>query len=229
MSLQTRISDLATRIGTEFKTVRTEIANAGGGDLLSSNNLSDVANAATARTNLSVYSTTEVDTEITNAAALLLTIANNLSDLNDVATARTNLGVYSSSEVDTEISNSAGTLLAIANNLSDVANAATARTNLGVYSSAEVDSAISAATAALVDGAPGLLDTFDEIATALGDDPSFATTITTALTNRIRYDAAQSLTAPQLAQAQSNMNVVDAADIGDTNTNYVTTFEAALL
>jgi hypothetical protein len=98
MSLQTRISDLATRIGTEFKTVRTEIANAGGGDLLSSNNLSDVANVGAARTNLSVYSTTEVDTEITNAAALLLTIANNLSDLNDVATARTNLGVYSSSQ-----------------------------------------------------------------------------------------------------------------------------------
>jgi hypothetical protein len=74
------------------------------------NNLSDVANVGAARTNLSVYSTTEVDTEITNAAALLLTIANNLSDLNDVATARTNLGVYSSAEVDTEISTSAGTL-----------------------------------------------------------------------------------------------------------------------
>jgi microcystin-dependent protein len=37
-------------------------AGAGTGDMLAANNLSDVANAATARTNLGVYSTTEIDT-----------------------------------------------------------------------------------------------------------------------------------------------------------------------
>ena len=34
----------------------------------------------------------------------------------------------------------------------------------------------------LISGAPGLLDTFDEIAAALGDDPNLATTLTNALT-----------------------------------------------
>jgi hypothetical protein len=40
----------------------------------------------------------------------------------------------------------------------------------------------------LVDSAPGLLDTLNELAAALGDDPNFATTITTALDSK--YDSA---------------------------------------
>jgi hypothetical protein len=42
-------------------------------------------------------------------------------------------------------------------------------------------SLIDTSIAALVDSAPGTLDTLNEIAAALGDDPNFATTITTAL------------------------------------------------
>lgn len=62
-------------------------------------NLGDVANAATARSNLSVYSTTEVDSAV-NAK---LAKASNLSDLASASTARTNLGVYSTSEVDAAV------------------------------------------------------------------------------------------------------------------------------
>ena len=43
---------------------------------------------------------------------------------------------------------------------------------------AEVGTAIGNALAALVDSAPGTLDTLNELAAALGDDPNFATTIT---------------------------------------------------
>lgn len=43
---------------------------------------------------------------------------------------------------------------------------------------------VQAKIAALVNSAPGLLDTLDEIANALGDDPNFATTITTALAGK---------------------------------------------
>ena len=43
------------------------------------------------------------------------------------------------------------------------------------------NAAISAATNALVDGAPGLLDTLNEIAAAVGDDANFATTITNSV------------------------------------------------
>lgn len=60
-----------------------------------------------------------------------------------------------------------------------IANTANLETSAGAQ--AKVDAAI----AALVNSAPGLLDTLDEIAAALGDDPNFATTITNLINARI--------------------------------------------
>ena len=68
----------------------------GAWDLYSVNNLSDLPNKATARTNLNVYSTIEDDALL----ALRLLVSNNLSDLPSVNTARTNLNVYSKTESD---------------------------------------------------------------------------------------------------------------------------------
>ena len=44
---------------------------------------------------------------------------------------------------------------------------------------------VAAALAALINAAPGALDTLDELAAALGDDASFASTVTTALAGKI--------------------------------------------
>ena len=55
--------------------------------------------------------------------------------------------------------------------------------------SAGVKAAIDAAIAALVASAPGVLNTLDELAAALGDDPNFATTITTALATKLNSSA----------------------------------------
>lgn len=98
-----------------------------------------------------------------------------------------------------------------------------------VWSSDKTNTEISAAVSGLVDSSPAALDTLNELAAALGDDANFSTTINTALGNRIRYDAAQSLTVPQQAQALSNIGATAATDIGDTDANFVTTFEAALV
>jgi hypothetical protein len=46
---------------------------------------------------------------------------------------------------------------------------------------AEVTAAVNAAVASLVDDAPDVLNTFKEFASALGDDPNYAATITAAL------------------------------------------------
>ncbi|RXG87647.1 hypothetical protein [Bradyrhizobium vignae] len=67
--------------------------------------------------------------------------------------------------------------------------------------------ALQTAIANLVASAPGTLDTLNEIATALGDDPNFSATITASLGNRLRIDAAQGLTSGQQAQGRSNLGL----------------------
>jgi hypothetical protein len=46
------------------------------------------------------------------------------------------------------------------------------------------DTAVAAAVTALIDGAPGALDTLNELAAALADDASFAATVTAALAGK---------------------------------------------
>ena len=75
-----------------------------GGKLSKSSNLSDVASAATSRTNLGVLSSSEVSTAITANTTGKLNKASNLSDVTSASTARTNLDVYSKGEV-TSIAN----------------------------------------------------------------------------------------------------------------------------
>jgi hypothetical protein len=66
---------------------------------------------------------------------------------------------------------------------------------------------VKAAIDALVNAAPGTLNTLEELADAIGDDPNFAASIATALGNRLRVDAAQSLSAGQKAQGQNNLGL----------------------
>lgn len=72
---------------------------------------------------------------------------------------------------------------------------------------------VDARVAALVASAPGTLDTLDELAAALADDPNFATTMATALGNRIRVDAAQSFTGGEKTQARANIGAVIGTDV----------------
>ena len=79
----------------------------------------------------------------------------------------------------------------------------------------------------LVGGAGAALDTLKELAAALGNDPSFAATIATEIANRVRFDAAQTLTSPQQAQARANIGAQSAAAIGDPDRDLVADYTAA--
>lgn len=90
--------------------------------------------------------------------------------------------------------------------------------NTGVtWSANKIFDSIEAAKAAvkneLVSGAGAALDTLNELAAALGNDPSFAATIAAEVANRVRYDASQTLTAPQQVQARSNIGAASASDV----------------
>lgn len=85
------------------------------------------------------------------------------------------------------------------------------------WSADKIFDSIEAAKAAvkndLVGGAGAALDTLNELAAALGNDPSFASTIATEIASRVRFDAAQTLTSPQQTQARSNISAASAADV----------------
>lgn len=73
---------------------------------------------------------------------------------------------------------------------------------------------VSTAISNLVASAPATLDTLNELATALGNDPNFATTISTALGNRLRVDInTQGLTSTQKGYGRTNLGVVIGTDV----------------
>ena len=99
------------------------------------------------------------------------------------------------------------------------------------WSADRIFDAIAAASTALkndlTDGAGAALDTLNELADALNNDPNFAATIATEIANRVRYDAAQALSAPQQVQARTNIGAQAAADVGDTDHNFVADYNTA--
>lgn len=59
----------------------------------------------------------------------------------------------------------------------------------------------------LTNGASAALDTLSELSTALNNNPNFATAIAIEIGNRIRFDAAQTLTVGEKLQACENLGI----------------------
>lgn len=163
-TLAARIADLATRLATECKSIRT-LVNGNTADLLSL--------TTTQKTSL-VAAINELKTAIDNSGSSI-TISDSTSSTTEV------------------------------------------------WSSSKVSSAIAQAKSDIVNGAGAALDTLSELAAALGNDASFASTVTTALGYRLRFDAAQALTAGQKTQACANLG------IGEPDTDFVMTFNSGLV
>ena len=67
---------------------------------------------------------------------------------------------------------------------------------------------VNTAVSNLVDSSPATLDTLNELAAALGDDPNFATTTSTSLGNRLRIDVdTQGLSSTQKTNALTNLGI----------------------
>lgn len=111
------------------------------------------------------------------SAAGTLLVASNLSDVASPATAFGN--------IKQNASTSATGVVELATDAEAITGTDTAR----VPSVASMTAAISDRVAALVNSAPATLDTLKELADALGDDPNFATTVTTSLAGKQAHDA----------------------------------------
>ena len=92
-----------------------------------------------------------------------------------------------------------------------------------VWSADKTVTAIQAAVEALVDDAPEALDTLNKLAEALGNDENLAKTMIAQINNRVRFDAAQTLTAKQQLTACTNIGV------GNPANDFVADYTAAKL
>jgi hypothetical protein len=82
----------------------------------------------------------------------------------------------------------------------------------------DLSSASAAAVAAIVDSAPSTLNTLNELAAALGDDANYASTITTALGNKLDISTASSTYLTQVNASSTYLTQINASTIYATKT-----------
>ncbi len=107
----------------------------------------------------------------------------------------------------------------------DDANVATTST----YSSSKIVTLLDALKAEILGGADAAYDNLVEIQQLLQNGTSGLDALLAAVNNRVRFDSAQTLTAPEQAQARSNIGAVAASDVGNTDTDFVAVFEGVLV
>ena len=76
-----------------------------------------------------------------------------------------------------------------------------------------INTASAAAVAAIVDSAPATLDTLNELAAALGDDANYASTITTALGNKLDASSASTTYATKASPTFTGTVVIPTLDL----------------
>ena len=93
-----------------------------------------------------------------------------------------------------------------------------------------VDTEVSSAVATVIDSSPAALDTLNELAAALGDDPNFSATITTTIGTKLPKDGSEAMSGELDLGTNKIVNVVDPTSAQDVSTkNYVDTQDALKL
>ncbi|MEB0106644.1 phage tail protein [Pseudomonas sp. MH9.3] len=111
----------------------------------------------------------------------------NPSTKSDKATTLAGYGItnaYTTTQVDSALSLKAPLASPILTGQPEAPTAPAGSNNKLIANAAFVQKAVQDAITAVMDGAPGALDTLKELATALGNDPNFSTTILTALNGK---------------------------------------------
>jgi hypothetical protein len=159
--------------------------------------------------------------------------SNKLSALSAVSGSLTSDSLVYIADTQDSGSSYASKKITVANLLSDVAST----TDLGTFSGTTIDNNVSikaaiqaletalesestaraSAISGLVDGAPGLLDTLNELAAAINDDENFVTTITNLIdANETHIDNVATLTG--VAKDSANLGTFTGSTIADSAT-----------
>ena len=96
------------------------------------------------------------------------------------------------------------------------------------YSSTKIVTLLDTLKAEILGGADAAYDTLIEIQQLLQDGTSGLDALLAAINNRVRFDAAQTLTVIEQQQARENIGAIALAAIGDADTDFVAVFEGAL-
>lgn len=102
-------------------------------------------------------------------------------------------------------------------------------TTTTTYSSSKIVALLDALKSEILGGADAAYDTLVEIQQLLQNGTSGLDALLAAVNNRVRFDAAQSLTVAEQLQARSNIGAVAATDVGNTDTDFVAVFVGALV
>lgn len=191
MSLQTRLSDLITAVGTDVKLLRTYITGSSTGDL---NGLTtaDKTSVVAAINEVSAASSVTPDASTIVKGKIEIATLAEVTTGTDTVRAVTPEGVRQerTAAIAAATAPAASETVAGVSELATLAEVATGTDALRVVTVAGVRQERDALkTEILGAGVPGALDTLDELAAALGDDANYAATITTALSNKQPLDS----------------------------------------
>lgn len=252
MSLVSQVSTLTTRIGTEFKAIRTLIGGTGTSNISALTTTDKTSLVAAINEVKAGSSGAPPDASVTVKGLVELATDAETTTGTDTVRATTPSNVKAAIDARTASESAPGIV-----ELATVGEATTGTDTARAVTPAGVAAAVNA----LIAGAPGALNTLDELAAALGDDANFAATITTSLAgkqpidadltaiaalvsaaNKVPYStgagawaladftaAGRTLVGAADAAAQRTaLSVYSTTEIGDPATNFVTVFEAAI-
>lgn len=163
----------------------------------------------------------------TESKALRALINGNMSDLSSLTTTQKANLVAAINEIKTRVDDVQAAAGAAIN---DSSNASTAQTWSITKIASSISTAAAATKAEILGGAGAAYDTLQELKDLLDGADAELATFTAALANRVRTDtAAQGLNATQQSNARTNIGAQAASEIGNTDQNLVSIFEAALV
>jgi hypothetical protein len=203
MSLKTRLEELITALGTDWKTRQTQLFGSLTGTLadLNTTDKSSFVAAINEAAEGGGGGATNLD-ETLSATQVVIT-SDTGTDATIPAADATNAGVMTNAMFTKLNGIETGADVTDAGNIAPAINGATSKSApvaadilalvdteaANVLKKLTVANLASYVTALIVDGSPGALDTLNELAAALGDDPNFATTMTNALAGKQPLDA----------------------------------------